>query len=166
MLAFLILLFGVISRLFVHLPNFTPVIALALFGGVTLEKRYALFIPLALMVVSDLIIGFHAVIFFTWSAVVLCSIIGLMVRKQKSPVRLFAASIFAAVLFFVVSNFGAWLVMYPRTTDGFVQCYIAAIPFFRYTLLSTVAYSAVFFVLYEAVARNVKDVRLAKFLSV
>ena len=166
MLALLILVFGIASRLFVHLPNFTPVVALALFGGVTLQKRAALFVPLALMVISDLIIGLHAALFFTWGGVLLATVIGFAVRRHKSPVRLLGASILAAVGFFLVSNFGAWLAMYPRTAQGFSDCYIAAIPFFRYTLVSTVAYSAVIFGLYEAVARSVRETRFAKALSV
>lgn len=165
MLALLILVFGVASRLFVHLPNFTPVIALALFGGVTLQKRYALFVPLALMIISDLIIGMHSIWLFTWGGVLLATVIGFAIREHKSPVYLLGASISSAVVFFIVSNFGAWLAMYPRTAQGLLDCYIAAIPFFRYTLLSTVAYAAVLFGLYEAVAKSVKETRFAKVLS-
>ena len=57
MLAIIFLVIGIFSRVITHAPNFTPVIALALFGGMMLEKRQALWMPAALMIISDLIIG-------------------------------------------------------------------------------------------------------------
>ena len=60
MLAVGLLVFGVISRLIIHLPNFTPMIALALFGGVYLKKRQAVILPVLMMVIADLFIGVDA----------------------------------------------------------------------------------------------------------
>jgi len=164
MLAFGILFLGVVSRLVFHAPNFTPVIALALFGGVYLNKRQALYIPIALMAVSDLFLGMHAVVPFTWGSVLLISLIGLWARNHKSTANIAGAGLVSAVLFFIVTNFGAWLAMYPLTVEGLQACYIAAIPFFRNTLASTLVYSVVLFGLYELVALRVKNTRLAPIL--
>lgn len=164
MLAFGILFLGIVSRLVFHLPNFTPVIALALFGGVYLKRSQAVYVPLALMAISDLVLGLHATMPFTWGSVLLISLIGLWVRNRKSVSTVLGSSLASAVLFFVVTNFGAWLTMYPLTSEGFRACYIAAIPFFRNTLVSTLVYSAILFGLYEAVALRVRNTRLASVL--
>jgi hypothetical protein len=162
MLAIALMIIGILSRIIYHAPNFTPILALALFGGVYLKKGYALTVPVALMIVSDLIIGLHDMIFFTWGSIILISAIGLFVRKNKSFASLLGAGVFSAIVFFVVTNFGVWLFKYPHTWQGLTQCYVAAIPFFRMTLLSTLAYGAVLFGSYELLAARMPHTRLAE----
>lgn len=164
MLATLLLFFGVISRLLFHVPNFTPVLALALFGGVYLSPRRALIMPLFLMIASDLLIGLHDTILFTWGSVVLISALGLYLRGRKSNKNIVLASIASAVLFFVVTNFGAWIMMYPKTWAGVQECFWAAVPFFRWTLLSTLIYSLVLFYGYEVLAQRIAKTRFSKAL--
>ncbi len=166
MLAFLLLIFGIISRFVVHLPNFTPVVALALFSGTYLPKRYAVIFPLSLMIISDFFIGFHDTILFTWGSVVLISILGFWTRRQKTSITILSSSLLAALIFFVLTNFGTWLCsnLYPRTRAGLKECFILAIPFFRTTLLSTVIYTFVIFGLYEIVGRKVKETRWERVL--
>ena len=161
MLAAALLVIGVLSRVIFHAPNFTPVLALALFGGMYLKKRQALWMPLALMVISDLVIGMHDMMLLTWGSILLISALGYWQREKRSAGRVFGMSLVSAVLFFVVTNFGAWLVMYPKTLEGFIQCYTLAIPFFRNSLVSTMVYSGVLFGVYEIVARSVKETKLA-----
>ena len=165
MLAVAILIIGILSRLVLHSANFTPVFALALFGGMYLKKKHALYVPLALMVVSDFIIGLHSIFFFTWGSILLISGLGLMARKNKNLKTVFGYSILSSVLFFVITNFGAWLVMYPKTLNGLVQCYTLAIPFFRNTLASTVLYSVGLFWFYEVIAAKVRCTRFAGILN-
>ena len=165
MLVFILLTLGVLSRLLVHVPNFTPVVALALFGGAYLkQRRLALLLPLGLMMISDLFLGFHQAILFTWGGVALAALVGVWLRGRRNGINLAAGSLFSALVFFVVSNFGAWLAMYPHTADGLARCYLAAIPFFRATVASTLIYTAVLCAGYEAVARAVRDTRLARVL--
>lgn len=165
MLAIIFLVIGIFSRVITHAPNFTPVIALALFGGMMLEKRQALWMPVALMIISDLIIGMHQVIIFTWGSMLLVSLLGCWQREHRSGLAVLGLGMASSVIFFVMTNFGAWLAMYPHTLEGFVQCYVAAIPFFRNTLVSTLAYSAVLFGMHELVRMRVKDSRLAWIVS-
>ena len=164
MLAVLLLCFGVLSRLIFHVPNFTPILALALFGGVYLNRKNALLMPLILMMISDLLIGLHDTIFFTWTSVLLVSMLGLYLRNRKSFKNIILASLASAVLFFVVTNFGAWLMMYPKTWAGVAECFWLAVPFFRWTLLSTLIYSVVLFYGYEFAAQRIVKTRLAKAL--
>ncbi len=159
MLAIGLLIIGILSRYLIHIPNFTPVLAIALFGGVYLNKRYAILLPLALMVISDLIIGMHSTAIFTWGSMVLIGVMGLWLRNHKNWKTVFASSLASAILFFIVSNLGVWLVgdLYPMTGQGLVECFLMAIPFFGNTLLSTLIYTAVLFGSYQWFgARNPK----------
>ncbi len=166
MLAFLLLLIGIASRLIIHIPNFTPVVALALFSGAYLSKRAAVFFPLALMIISDLFIGLHETILFTWGSVAAISIFGFWLRRNRNPINILSTSLFSAVFFFLVTNFGTWLMsnLYPRTLSGLQECFILAVPFFRATLVSTIVYSFAIFGLYELVAVGIKETKLANVL--
>ncbi|NLE64954.1 MAG: hypothetical protein GX606_03445 [Elusimicrobia bacterium] len=163
-LAIGLLVIGILSRFIPHAPNFTPVLALALFGGAYLRRSHAIFLPLFLMIVSDVFLGLHATIPFTWGSVLVCSLIGLWVRKNRTPVRMLGGAFMSAIFFFMVTNFGSWLAYYPQTAAGLKECYILAVPFFRATLVSTLGYSLVLFGAYEIIARRVKDTALAPVL--
>ena len=167
MLAFSLLVLGIISRLIIHIPNFTPVIAIALFGGVYLNKRQALWLPLGLLAITDILIGFHETMFYTWSSIFLISLLGVWLKKNKNSKTVFASSLCASVFFFVVTNLGVWLSsgLYPLTLQGLRDCFIMAIPFFRYEMIATLVYTALFFGLYELIAVRVKRTRFAYVLS-
>ncbi len=166
MLAFLLLLIGIASRFIIHIPNFTPIVALALFSGAYLPKRTAVLFPLALMIISDLFIGLHETILFTWGSVVVISILGFWLRHNRNPINILSTSLFSAVFFFLVTNFGTWLMsnLYPRTLSGLQECFILAVPFFRATLSSTIVYSFAIFGLYELVAVRIKETKLTNVL--
>ena len=155
MLALIIITCGILSRLVVHTPNFTPVLSMAFLGGMYLKGRQAVLVPLALMVISDFMIGFYGLeMFFVWGSILLISVLGLWLKERKSLGTVLGGSIASAVIFFIVSNFGAWLTLYPHTWVGFKQCYILAIPFFRGTFVSTLAYSVTFYVVYESLLKR------------
>src|SRR3989338_3902606 len=159
MLAVCLLILGIFSRIIIHAWNFTPVIAIALFGGVYLGKKQAIVLPLVLFAVTDIILGFHKTMFFTWGSVVLIAAIGLWIRERKSFTAILWSGIGSAVLFFLVTNFGVWLVsgMYPHRWAGLSECFVLAIPFFRNTLLGTFVYGLILFGAYEAIAAQIKN---------
>lgn len=164
MLALIIISFGILSRIIVHTPNFTPVLSMAFLGGMYLKGRQAVFVPLALMAISDLIIGFYPLMYVTWGSIVLISILGLWLKERKNFVTVLGGSIVSAVFFFIVTNFASWLTLYPHTVNGLQQCYILAIPFFRSTLVSTLAYSAVFYAGYEWLLKRSQGTSLARLI--
>jgi hypothetical protein len=159
MLALIIISLGILSRLVVHTPNFTPVLSMAFLGGMYLKGRQAVLVPLALMVISDFIIGFYPGMFFTWGSIVLISLLGLWFKERKSFINVLSGSVFSAVIFFIVTNFSSWLTLYPHTAEGLRECYILAIPFFRSTFMSTIAYSLVFYAGYEWALRKIHTVQ-------
>ncbi|MBI3290537.1 hypothetical protein HYZ78_04025 [Candidatus Microgenomates bacterium] len=154
---FLIILIAIVLRLAPHEPNFAPITAMALFGGAYLNSRYALIVPLAAMFVSDIFIGFHSTMPFVYASFLLSGLIGLRLRNHKNVLNVVAASFGASVLFFLITNFGVWLVggLYPHTGSGLVQCFINAIPFFRNTVLGDFFYTGLFFGGYELVLKMV-----------
>ena len=151
-----LLFLGVLSRLVPHLWNATPVMAIALFGGTYLAKRWAILLPLVIVAVSDVLIGWHNTIPFTWGAFVLTGAIAWWVRVRPSATRILAGALAGSTLFFLISNFGVWVVgeLYPRTLAGLWQCYAAAVPFFRNTVLGDLGYTTALFGGY-AVSRSV-----------
>ncbi len=160
MLALILILFAAFSRLIPHAPNFTPVISIALFAGAYMKKRFALFVPVAALLLSDAIIGFYGLgtMAFVYGTIVLIAAAGLVLQKKISAGRILGLSLAGAALFFITTNFAVWLVpgsIYPKTLAGLAQCYVMAIPFFGNMVLSTLVYSAAMFGVYEAAERFV-----------
>jgi hypothetical protein len=156
----LIALLGAAARLFSFIPNVTPVAAMALFGGAMLPKRWmSLTFPLLILFLSDAIIGFYSIVLmiFVYVAFLLVALLGMWLKSKLTLGRVVLFSITGSIIFFLVSNFGVWVegLWYPMTWQGFVECCVMAIPFFRYELLGTLGYSLVFFGLYECVRRYV-----------
>ena len=165
MLGLFLLVFGVVMRLIVHPANFTPTLALILFGAVYCNKRYAFLLPLFLMMFTDIILGVHALILFTWGSMILVGFIGLRLRERHDWAHLAIASLSSSVLFYIITNFGVWLLgYYPMNLTGLVDCYVMAIPFFRAMLASTFVYSFIFFGVYQLIAMRVKNTRYAHIL--
>ena len=165
MLALSLIIMGILLRFAPHAPNFTPVAAIALFGGAYLGRKYSIIIPLVLMAVSDIFIGTHNVMFFTWGAFALTGLMGIWLKKHKNAYGVIGASLVSSLLFYIISNFGVWVMgWYPHTLQGLISCYVLALPFLRNFTIATLLYSALFFVAYEAVARSVKGTKLAKVL--
>lgn len=138
-----------IMRLLPHWPNFTPVAAMALFGGVYISRKaLAFIIPLAAMFLSDLIIGFHSTMVAVYVGVIITVLIGLGLKNRVKAGNVVIASLISSVIFFLITNFGAWmsgLMPYSKDFSGLVQAYIAGIPFFNNGLMGDLFYSTVFF---------------------
>jgi hypothetical protein len=137
-----------LSRLLPHPPNATPIAAMALFGGAYLtDRRLAWLIPLAAMLLSDLVLGLHPLLPVVYGAFALTVLLGRWLRGRLTPPRVAAATVASSVLFFVVTNFAvwAWGGLYPKTPAGLAAAYVAAIPFFRNTLVGDAVYTVVLF---------------------
>jgi hypothetical protein len=147
------ILAAALSRILPHPANVTPIAAMALTGGVYFNKRIALVVPLATLILSDLFIGFHNTILFVYGSFLLVGFIGLWLKSHKKPLPIFGAALLSSILFFVITNFGVWLTgggwFYPKTWQGLIECYTLALPFFRNTLIGDLVYTAVLFGLFE-----------------
>jgi len=165
MLALGLIIIGILMRFLPHAPNFTPVAAIALFGGAYLSKKHSMIVPLLLMIVSDIFIGMHNVIVFTWGSFILVALLGILIKKNKKVSTVFFAGIGSSLLFYMISNFGVWLMgWYPNNAKGLLDSYIMGLPFLRDFTFATILYSAVFFGAYELIARLVKDTKFSRIL--
>jgi len=143
-------LIAILSRLIPHLPNFTAVTATALFAGRHFKNKILAFAaPLTVMILSDLILGFYTISWFVFASFAAVVFLGQWSQKMNVLIVLFSS-----LTFFVISNFGVWLLGYPLTLEGFIACYTAAIPFFRNAILGDLFYAAILYYIFKWVERR------------
>ena len=160
----LLILFASFSRIIPHMPNFTPIGAIALFGGAYLKNKYhAFLIPIASLWLSDLILNnfiFTLYSDFTWFypgflwqyiSFTLIIVLGYFFLKKINFKNVFITATSSSILFFIITNFGVWISgsMYTLDFQGLITCYVMALPFFKGTLLSFMCYSAFLFGILE-----------------
>ena len=155
---------GAIVRLLPHPPNFAPVGSASLFAGARLPVWQAYLVPLVLMAVTDPILSpmrgapaFSKFQLFTYASFLIAVWIGRRLRATESVRRIALATVLSSLQFFIITNFGSWLWFksYPQNAAGLVACYIAAIPFFGWTLMSDLFYVGVLFGLHAWLSRTV-----------
>jgi len=137
-----------IFRLLPHLPNVSPVAAMALFGGAYFaDRRVAFIVPFAALFLSDLVLGLHNSMIFVYTGFAMTVAIGFLLKSRLSMTYTAFAMVVSSLLFFLLTNFGAWMMsgIYPQTTEGLMQAYVAGIPFFQNALMGNLVYAAVLF---------------------
>ena len=162
---FAIMIFIAVLYRFIPLPQgvygFTPVFAVAVFGGAIFgnNKKLAFTLPLVTLFLSDLIFqilykvgkwsvpGFYDGQLLNYFLIVITTCVGFFVKKIKVA-NVAAAAVAAPTLFYVLSNFSVWATtpLYPKTLLGLQECYVAGLPFyFPWSIVSTVVYAGVLF---------------------
>ena len=159
-----------IARLLPHPPNVTPIAAMALFAGAYLtNRRVAFAFPLAAMLLSDVALGYfiyggkallhsQPIVY----ACMLCTVaIGMLISNRRSPVQIGSATLASSIFFYVVTNFAVWAGghLYPHTAAGLVACYVAAIPFFRNSVIGDMAFAALLFSGFAFLERRLPSLR-------
>ncbi|HEY3488359.1 MAG TPA: DUF6580 family putative transport protein [Gammaproteobacteria bacterium] len=136
-------------RILPHPANFTPVMAMALFAGAQFDDRRAAFLlPLLAMLISDLVLGFHATMVFVYAAISIVVLLGMAVRRRYQTSSIAWAAACGSLIFFIITNFGAWLLspeLYSRDGAGLLAAYIAAIPFYQSSLLADAVFTSLLF---------------------
>lgn len=144
----LIILTAAASRLLPHPPNVAPIAAIALFAGAQFERKWLAFaVPLLALVISDMVIGFYDQVAVTYLAFAVIVCLGFALRGHQRFLPIAGATLAGSVLFFLTTNCALWIHndLYPKTLEGVMQGYTAALPFFRNTLLGDAFYSALLF---------------------
>ena len=147
-----IIIFAAFTRLIPHPPNFTPIIAMGLFGGAYLKDRRLVFlIPLIAMIIADASLGFHGTMIWVYGSLILISMMGIVLKNRITLKNCVVATLGGSLLFFLVTNFGVWIIsgFYEKSIAGLFTCYAMALPFFLNTLSGSVVYSAIMFGGYE-----------------
>ncbi|MDD4429855.1 MAG: hypothetical protein PHF61_00380 [Bacteroidales bacterium] len=178
---FLIILMTTFSRLIPHPVNFAPIGAISLFGAAYFSRKsLALLVPVLSMWLSDLVINnivysqyfdgfvwFYQGFYWTYLSFPLIGVVGLVLLKRVKTHTVFVGSLIASMVFYLVSNFGVWVsgTMYTKDFSGLITCYIAAIPFFKNTVLGDFVYCAVLFGGYEFVRSKIPVLRFQSVLE-
>ena len=140
----LIIIAAALTRLIPHPPNFTPITAIALFGGIYMNNKILAFIlPVGIMIISDLFLGFSSISYFVYGSFMVISLIGIHCKNPKI-LKAIALIILSSISFFIITNFGVWILGgYPKTWTGLAICYTMAIPFFKNSLMGDFFYSGI-----------------------
>lgn len=146
----------VATRLVDHIPNFTPVAAVAIFAGLYLSRRkWAVIVPLAAMFIADLFLGFYEPILMVavYGSFALVGLAGIWLRKHKNFGNIILVSLGASLIFYLVTNFAVWAFTpwYPKTIFGLLSSYTLALPFWRNMLMGDLFYIGALVGGYEAV---------------
>lgn len=153
LLAIVFIALAAASRLVKHPFNFTPIIAMAIFGGFYLKKYWGILIPLAAMLVSDYFLGFYdwQVMASVYVGIILAFVIGRYFIRKKSGLKIVLAALISSVGFFIITNFAVWAFFdwYSHDWAGLVSCFTLALPFFRNSLFGDVIYAGVFFYAFD-----------------
>jgi hypothetical protein len=163
--------------------GFAPQIAMALFAGsVSKDKRFAFLFPVLSLFISDLLYqflysqglstikGFYSGQWQNYLLIASITVIGFFINKNRIS-QIFIGSLAGAIYFFLISNLLVWIgggwdinnQPYPRSFSGLMLCYSEALPFFKWSVLSTLLFNGVFFGSFYLLGKSVlkKEVQAA-----
>ena len=149
---FLWIIIGVVGRLIVHIPDVTPLTSLCLLAPTVFSKRQSFLIMLIILLLSDLCLHFlfHYSAFgswtlFTYSAWFGVIFVGFLLAKKLTLFRALYFTFFASLAFWIWTNFGTWATttLYSHDLHGLMNCYIAALPFLRNSIVGSCVWTGV-----------------------
>ena len=157
------ILFGllVLSRMITDIPNFTATIALVMFTGYLIQNRLlSILIVLTSQVVSDLYLGIYSSMIFVYAAYISIALLSPIIMKKMNTKSVVLSSVISPSIFFIISNFGVWLTgsMYTFNLSGLITCYVAGIPFFDESLISTILFALTIFSIMKLIRKEPKEI--------
>jgi hypothetical protein len=154
LLAGALVVIGIASRFVfnaLHINNFNAVMASTIFAGAYLTRtKLAVLVPIATMLLTDAIIGFYdgPYMAVVYGSFILAFFIGKYYSAKPSLLRYILVALGGSASFFLITNFAWWpfyTTLYPHTVGGLVDSYIAGLPFYKYSFLSDILFSAILF---------------------
>lgn len=137
-----------VLRVVPHPWNFTPVGAMALFGGAVIkDRRAAFFFPLVALFIGDIFVGFHQLMPLVYASFLVDVALGWWIRGCRTIARIGGVTILGAIQFFLITNFGVWAFLdgFPHTGAGLIACYAAGLPLLLNTLAGDGFYATLLF---------------------
>ncbi len=161
------------SPVFSILSNLTPFGAMALFGGHYFKDKWkAVLIPVIALWISDIFLNrayyTDQWVFFyggqLWVYGTFAATVGLgMVMGKASFTRVIGFGVGAALLHWLVTDFGVWIggstdittgLPFTKDWNGFVKCLTLALPFLRNMIIGNIVFSGVMFGVFEWAQRR------------
>ncbi len=156
-------------RLIPHAPNFSPIGAIALFGGAYLNRKYlAYIIPIAAMVISDMFLPFYGIeVLITYAGFLVSIFIGTKLKNNLTWYNVAFGSMVASFAFYLITNFSFFYPasmgqLYTHDLAGVMNSYIAGWPFFQNTFASDLVYNAILFGGFYLLQVNIPELRTEK----
>jgi hypothetical protein len=150
----------------------TPTAAAAVFAGVYFSRiSIALLVPISILVISDLLLPAYnsvPVMIFTYAVMTAPVWLGRWMRGEQRVGAIAGKAVLCglvpATIFFVVTNFAVWAFQsdYDRSLAGLVECYVAAIPFYRWMLAGDIFYMSVLAGCWLAASATMRRARVAE----
>jgi hypothetical protein len=189
--AFLLVLLAVVYRIAVglmvqsgttSLASFAPIAAIALCSAAFFPGAYKFIIPLAGLLISDLVLNayygasmVHPAVTTHYVAIVAVLFLGLALRNRVSFKTMLPASIAGSLLFYVITNTFSWLADpgYMKNFAGLVQALTVGLPaysatptwmFLRNALVSDLIFTSAF-VLCVVLAQSRERSRAASIIA-
>lgn len=172
------ILIAAISRLIPHPYNFAPMGAMSLFGAAYFaDKKYAFLLPLIAFFISDLLVNnllysqfyggftlFTPGFWWMYAAIAFIVLAGIFIMKKVNMKSVVIGSLSASVIFFLITNFGAWLASpaYPQTFSGLMMSFTAGIPFFHLTVLGDLFYCGIMFGAFEYIQQRTPALQVVR----
>lgn len=154
---YLLLILGIATRFIPHPSNFTAMGAIALFSGLYLSKKQSLILPLAVMFISDIFIGFYlpSIMACVYIGFILMVLIGQYLKNKIGFWTILGGILSGSLIFFLLTNGAVWLfgTMYTHNFSGLLQSYYMALPFWRNEIIGDLFYTAVLIGGYEMVKK-------------
>jgi hypothetical protein len=152
-LALVLIIFAVGSRLLPHPANFAPIAAVGIFSAFVFKNKLLRFgVPIIAMLVSDAIIGFYTplVMVAVYLSFVISTFLGKYLAKHRSIEIGAGVSLIASIQFYLITNLAVFFFtpLYPKSWPGLIECYLLALPFFRNTILGDLFYTSAIFGLF------------------
>jgi hypothetical protein len=151
----------VLSRMITEIPNFTATIALVMFTGYLIQNKFlSVLVILVSQVVSDLYLGIYSSMIFVYAAYISIALLSPIIMKKMNTKSVVLSSVISPSIFFIISNFGVWLIgsTYTFNLSGLIACYVAGIPFFDESLISTVLFALTIFSIMKLITKESKEI--------
>ncbi len=128
----------------------TPLAAVALAAGFLFANPLvAVSVPLAALALSNVLLpgygslGVAAVVYAATAWPVLLGTCGILGRDRPRWLAVVGGSLATSLVFFLSTNLAHWAFMadYPRTIAGLGECFVAALPFYRWMPVGDAAWT-------------------------
>ncbi len=175
-----LLVVGVGARLIPHYPNFTPLESIAIFGAAYLSRTYwAVIIPMALWYIADLILnntvlrGFYpeasgmiwysSYMMYNLMSLIVIVLVSKFLLHKITVKNIFIAALSSSILFFLITNAGAWMSpvsIYPKGFEGLIMSYTAGLPFLTKSILGNMFFCTFLFGSYHIIGQWIDSHRV------
>lgn len=178
------ILIAALSRVLPHPYNFTPLVAISLFGGATFTQKWqAYLIPIAAYLISDVVLsmigaqGFYGLTqFFVYGGMLLVVALGTKMGQPKA-LKVLGFSLSGSAIFWIVSNFGVWFANYLAAGSATHEAgltigmtYLRALPFYNEfsnqlflgAFGGDLFYSAILFGVYALAQKTIPSLKYSK----